>query len=42
MLKHRNVGAEFLKHQLSGITEEEHRTLYKPMNQDIRRNGRQK
>ncbi len=35
------VVQQFLKHQL-GLTEEQHRSLYKPMNQGIRRNGRPK
>ena len=41
VLKYVNVGALFLAHQQSGMTDDEHRAIYKPMNQGIRRNGRE-
>ena len=40
VLRHVNMGAVFLAHQQSGLSEEQHRAINKPMNQGIRRNGR--
>ena len=35
-------GGVFLAHQLKEMSEEQHRAIYKPMNKNIRRNGRDK
>ena len=43
-LRHINIGAVFLAHQQgykNGLNDDEHRAIYKPMNQGIRRNGRE-